>query len=126
MRLPSDTEAVESSGRYFHLFVHHDLPPALNAAGETGIAERVGEGEVAGTEYDIGGGERALALAGPGRVKGEVWRCPVELLAELDRDERVVDRLLRRVGVQVGEYPCWAYVVGPKLAPRLVPGRRLE
>src|SRR5690606_21814697 len=115
---------VVRSGRYFHLFVHGTVPQALLAAGASGTAERVATREVVGTEYDVGDGETALVLAGPGRVRGEVWRCALELLKELGRGERVVGRFWRRVGVQVGEYPCWAYVAGPRLAPKLVPGRR--
>lgn len=126
MTVSSVDKAVVSSGRYFHLFVHGSVPSALIAAGAAGTAERVAVREVVGTEYDVGDGETALVLAGSGRVTGEVWRCAVELLPELDRDERVAGRLWRRVGVQVGEYPCWAYVAGPKLAPMLAPGRRLE
>lgn len=126
MTVPSSEKMESGSGRYFHLFVHGSVPAVLAAAGAAGGAERVAVREVVGTEYDVGGIETALVLAGPGRVTGEVWRCGVELLPDLDRDERVAGRLLRRVGVQVGEYACWAYVAGPKLAPRLAPGRRLE
>jgi gamma-glutamylcyclotransferase (GGCT)/AIG2-like uncharacterized protein YtfP len=81
---------------------------------------------VAGTLYDIDGAQPALVLAGAGTVDGEVWRCPVERLAEFDATARLPAGLFRRVGVQVGEYPCWVYVAGPKLAQRLVPARRLR
>lgn len=81
--------------------------------------------EVEGTLYDLDDLYPALVLAGQGRVAGEVWRCPVEVLVELDAEESVRSRYFRRVGVQVGEYPCWVYVAGPKLARELVPGRRM-
>lgn len=126
MTVPSNDMTVARNGRTFHLFVHGVVPEVLVAASRDGGAGRVAVREVVGTEYDVDGGDTALVLAGPGRVQGEVWRCAVELLPELDRDERVASRHLRRVGVQVGEFACWAYVAGPKLAPQLAPGRRLE
>jgi gamma-glutamylcyclotransferase (GGCT)/AIG2-like uncharacterized protein YtfP len=86
--------------------------------------ERVGPATVAGTLYDIDGAYPALVLAGGGGVAGEIWRCPVERLVEFDRYEGVDARLFRRVGVQVGEYACWTYVAGPRLARKLVPERR--
>lgn len=122
MTVPSGE--MNRAERHFHLFVHGAVPEVLARAEVSGTAERVAEREVVGTEYDLGEADTALVLAGPGRVKGSVWRCAIELLKELDSDERIEGRLLRRVGVQVEEYPCWAYVVGPKLAPRLVPGHR--
>jgi len=126
MTVPSGDEAGVRSGKFFHFFVPGPVPPALAAAGAAGAAERVATREVVGTRYEVGNGETALVLAGSGRVKGEVWRCAVEVLKELDQDERVVGRLWRRVGVQVGEYPCWTYVAGPKMAPMLARGRQPE
>lgn len=117
--------AVVRSGRFFHLFTYGSSLEARQVLAGLEGCEVVARREVAGTLYDIDGEYPALVLAGMGKVSGEVWRCPVEVLTDLDRDERVVTRRLRRVGVQVGEYACWVYVVGPKLARLLVPGRRL-
>jgi gamma-glutamylcyclotransferase (GGCT)/AIG2-like uncharacterized protein YtfP len=88
--------------------------------------ELVETATVAGTLYDIDGAYPALVLAGAGKVAGEIWRCPVERLAELDRYEGVDARLFRRVGVQVGDYACWTYVAGARLARKLVPERRIR
>lgn len=117
--------AAVRSGRFFHLFIYGASLEVRAAAASLEGCELVAHRQVAGTLYDIDGEYQALVLAGAGRVGGEVWRCPVELLPELDQDERVLARKLRRVGVEVGEFACWAYVVGPKLARRLVPGRRV-
>lgn len=117
--------AMVRSGRFFHLFTYGANLEAPVVGASLEGCELVAHREAVGTLYDIDGDYQALVLAGPGRVGGAVWRCPVELLPELDRDERVLARQLRRVGVQVGEFACWAYVVGPKLARRLVPGRRV-
>jgi gamma-glutamylcyclotransferase (GGCT)/AIG2-like uncharacterized protein YtfP len=113
------------SGRTFFLFVYG----VAGGAGSTELpdgCERVDSSMVSGTLYDIDKSKPGLVLAGPGRVEGEIWRCPVEVLPELDRIERVETGLFRRVGVQAGAYPCWVYVAGPKLADRLVPDRRVD
>jgi gamma-glutamylcyclotransferase (GGCT)/AIG2-like uncharacterized protein YtfP len=94
-------------------------------AGLLAGCERVAEGEVAGTLYDLGD-YPALLLAGTQRVRGVVWRCPVERLAELDRYEGTGDGLFRRAAVRVGGVPCWVYVAGPRLGPRLTPSARIE
>lgn len=117
--------AVVRSGRYFHIFSYGSGLEDRLAAGLLEGCELVAEREVAGTLYDIDGEYPALVLAGNGRVAGEIWRCPVEVLPELDSDERVVARQLNRIGLQVDEFACWVYVVGPKLARHLAPGRRL-
>ncbi len=114
------------SGRYFHLFVYDRAPEALGSTDIPEECERVATRAVAGTLYDVDGAYPALVLAGTGQIEGEVWRCPVELLPEFDRDERVSAGLFRRVGVQVEEYACWVYVAGPKLVRWLVPGRRVD
>jgi gamma-glutamylcyclotransferase (GGCT)/AIG2-like uncharacterized protein YtfP len=119
----SDSGVVRS-GRYFHLFVCGTAPGDPRPAALPEGCEQVTAASVPGTLYDLDDSPPALVLAGHGSVAGEVWRCPVEVLIDLDADERVQAGYLRRVGVQVGEYPCWAYVAGPKLARWLVPGRR--
>jgi gamma-glutamylcyclotransferase (GGCT)/AIG2-like uncharacterized protein YtfP len=125
MRSARATAGEARSGRYFHLFVYDRASADGSVLALPAGCERVAVRVVAGTLYDIDGDYRALVLAGAGGVEGEVWRCPVEVLPELDQDERVVAGLLRRVGVQVEEFACWAYVVGPGLAPRLVSARRI-
>lgn len=117
---------VAAGGRSFYLFVYGTLRQGGAAAHLLAGCERVGHATVAGTLYDIDRAYPALVLAGGGEVAGEVWRCPVERLAELDRYEGVEARLFRRVGVQVGEYACWTYVAGAKLARQLVPERRVR
>lgn len=86
---------------------------------------RVGTGVVRGTLYDVGS-YPALLLSGDDPVGGEIWRCPTHRLADLDRYEGTAEGLFRRVGVQVGDYPCWVYVAGPALGPRLVPEARVH
>lgn len=85
----------------------------------------MGEGAVAGTLYDAGE-YPALLLGGAGRVRGEVWRCPVPLLRVLDRYEGAAEGLFRRMAVEVGDVVCWVYVAGPKLGPRLRPDAIIE
>jgi gamma-glutamylcyclotransferase (GGCT)/AIG2-like uncharacterized protein YtfP len=86
--------------------------------------ERVAEAVVAGTLYDMGA-YPTLLLGGPGAVHGQVWRCPATVLPELDRYEGVDDGLFRRVGLRVGDLPCWVYVAGPRLGARLRPEARI-
>jgi gamma-glutamylcyclotransferase (GGCT)/AIG2-like uncharacterized protein YtfP len=114
----------------FHLFVYGSLRRQGTAAALLSAAEWIGEGSVGGVLYDVDE-YRTLVLYGNTPVEGEVWRCPFELLAELDRYERVEEGLFRRVGVQVqmkdGTRPgCWAYVAGPKLSRKLTSGRRIN
>lgn len=110
----------------FHLFVYGTLRDGGPAAELLLGAEPVGPAVVAGTLYDIEGRFPALVLAGGGRVHGELWRCPVELLKKLDEYEGVDEGLFRRIGVRVGEQACWTYVAGPKLARLLAPATRIH
>ena len=91
-------------------------------------ADAVHEGSAAaavqGTLFDVEGVGPALMLAGNTSIPGEVRRIRASALEELDARARVREGIYRRVGVQVGETPCWAWVAGPKLAPRLATGRR--
>lgn len=111
---------------HFHLFVYGTLlgtdgmPHALLSG-----AERVGVGTVQGTLYDLGD-YPALLLAGRTTVSGDIWRCPLETLGALDEHEAVRDGLFRRVAVRVGDVPCWAYVAGPRLGPRLTLANRVD
>jgi gamma-glutamylcyclotransferase (GGCT)/AIG2-like uncharacterized protein YtfP len=110
---------------HFHLFTYGTLRPPGQTAGKLlAGCERIGTGRVRGVLYDLGE-YPALLLNGPDAIDGDVWRCPVERLRGLDAYEGVADGLFRRVGVRVGEWPCWIYVAGPKLGPRLVPEARV-
>lgn len=116
------TEAV------FHLFVYGTLksataPPAGRALLRD--AERVAEGAVRGTLFDVGS-YPALLLSGEDEIRGEVWRCAAELLPVLDRYESTEKGLFRRVAVDVGGIACWVYVAGPRLGPRLTQEARVE
>lgn len=108
-----------------HFFVYGTLSSATGQPHELfARCERVETGAVAGTLYDMGP-YPALLLGGEGRVHGEVWKCPADLLPRLDRHEAVEEGLFRRVGVRVGALPCWTYVAGPRLGPRLIPEARI-
>lgn len=108
----------------FNLFVYGTLRSGGPAAHVLAGCELVGTAEVAGTLYDLGE-YPALMLYGSTPVAGEVWRCPVGLLARLDEYEGVGQGLFRRVGLLAGEYPCWTYVAGPALARRLTAENRM-
>ncbi|MDM0058796.1 gamma-glutamylcyclotransferase family protein [Variovorax fucosicus] len=75
-----------------HVFVYG----TLRAGGSNDIArlrpppERVGDGAIAGTLYDLGAYPGAV-LGGAGRVHGEIYRITPEVEAALDRLEEVVD-----------------------------------
>jgi len=112
----------------FHLFVYGTLKSGMVPAVAGTLlreAERVGEGAIRGTLYDVGDFP-ALLLGGDDEVRGEIWRCPSGLLPLLDQYEAVDDGLFRRVAVEVGEVACWVYVAGPRLGPRLTPEARVR
>lgn len=113
-------------GPSFHLFVYGPLMSAGEAAELLIGCEPVGTASVQGTLYNIDDTFPALMLAGSGLVHGEVWRCPSERLLELDGYESVSRGLFRRVGLQVAAWPCWTYVAGPTLAPRVIKAERIE
>ena len=107
----------------FHLFTYGTLKSAVTSpAGKELMrdCEQVGDGTVAGTLYDAGE-YPALLLGGAGEVAGEIWRCPAPLLRVLDRYEGTEEGLFRRVATEVDGVPCWVFVAGPKLGPRLRP-----
>ena len=106
----------------FHLFAYGTLKdggPVLEGC------ERVDTGQLRGTLYDHGD-YPALLLSGDDRVPGVIWRCPAHRLPDIDRHEGTGQGLFRRAGVQVGDYPCWVYLAGPKLGARLVPEARVQ
>lgn len=105
----------------FHLFTYGTLRAGTGPARHLlDGCERVGRGVVHGTLYDVGD-YPALLLSGDRPVPGEIWRCPVDRLAALDRYEGVEEGLFRRVGVRVEGRACWVYVAGPRLGARLRP-----
>jgi len=127
---PVSTEADrkpegEGRGPFIHIFVYGTLRRGVAASPLMERCELVGPATVTGTLYDIDGEFPALVLAGNGRVHGEVWRCPADILPELDRYEGIDDRLFRRVALRAGGIACWTYVAGPALAARLQPDRRI-
>ena len=109
----------------FHLFTYGSLTSGrAEAKALLEGCERVGTGEIRGTLYDAGE-YPAVLLDGEDRVRGEIWRCPADLLPRLDAYEGVADGLFRRAAVSVADVACWVYVAGPRLGPRLVPEARL-
>lgn len=113
------------AGAFFHLFAYGTLAGKGSASELMAGCERVASAAVRGTLYDIGE-YPALLLSGSDRVEGEIWRCPADLLPRLDHYESVRAGLFRRVGVTVEGMPCWAYVAGPSLGPRLRPEARVR
>lgn len=109
----------------FHLFVYGTLLTGGSAAERLSGCARISAAQTEGTLYDIGGRFPALLLGGGGTVHGELWRCPIDRLAQLDDYEGVRDGLFTRVGVRVDGVGCWTYVAGPRLAPRLTPDARI-
>lgn len=115
---------------HFHLFVYG----TLMSGGANPVlrdCELVGRGAIGGVLYNIDGQHPALVMYGVAPVEGEVWRCPVDRMENLDRYERVAEGLFRRVGVEVplldgsGTVACWTYTAGPALGRKLVPANRI-
>ena len=110
----------------FNLFVYGTLRADGVAAELLAQAGYIRAAAVPGTLYDIDGAYPALMLYGGTPVRGEIWHCPPDLLAQLDAYESVQHGLFRRVGVEVAGLPCWTYVAGPALASKLTPERRVD
>lgn len=110
---------------HFQLFAYGPLRGGTAAAEVLHGAERIGPAAAAGSLYDTGDGYPALVLAGPGTIRGEIWRCPAASLQSLDEHQGVEEGVFRRVGLQVEGRACWTYVAGPKLARLLRPERRI-
>ena len=105
-----------------HVFIYDERLDTSDIAQET-----VRTATVQGTLFDVDGVGPALLLSGQDRISGEVRRVTPAALDSLDRLARVGEGLYRRVGVQVGgTTPCWTWVAGPALAPKLVPARRVR
>lgn len=110
----------------FHLFTYGTLGAKGAAAALLTGCERIGTGRVKGMLYDAGD-YPALLLSREGqRIEGEIWRCPADLLSELDRYEGTEQGLFRRVGVRAEGVACWVYVAGPRLGTRLNPDARIH
>lgn len=107
-----------------HVFVYDGLLEADDADDAAHTTMR--EATVQGTLFDVEGLGPALLLSGHDRVPGVVRRVPPAALEKLDARARVREGVYRRVGVQVGATPCWTWVAGPALAPKLVPDRRVR
>lgn len=107
---------------HFHLFVYGSL---RGGAELLAGCERVASGTVRGTLYSAHADYPALLPVGEGLVQGEVWRCPLDRLAQLDAYEGVEDRLFRRIALMVGGRACWTYVAGAALGRVLTPDRRI-
>jgi gamma-glutamylcyclotransferase (GGCT)/AIG2-like uncharacterized protein YtfP len=114
----------------FQLFVYGTLQTGGSAANLLSGCEPVGTGQVGGILYDIDGEFPALVVYGTAPVRGEIWRCPADLLGKLDEYEDTASGLFRRIGLSVqttrGPVACWTYVAGPRLARLLLPARRIE
>lgn len=112
---------------HFHLFAYGTLRDPDHAPARELLhgCQRVGDATVRGVMYDAGE-YPALVLDGTGPVHGVVWRCPADLLPELDRYEGAAERLFQRVALRVGDTACWLYVAGPRLGEYLTPDRRIE
>ncbi len=123
MSEPGTTPIRDAS---FFLFVYGTLRSSGRAAGRMDGCEFIAETTVRGTLFDIDGRFPALMLYGDTPVRGEVWRCPADRLLRLDEYEGADRGLFRRVGVVAADRPCWTYVAGPALAPKLTPDRRVE
>ena len=105
-----------------HVFVYG----TLRAGGSNDIArfapppERVADGEIAGTLYDLGAYPGAV-LGGEGRVRGEIYRITPALEAQLDRLEEVkadgtgeyIKREVRVLRVAEAQLFCLVYEIHP-------------
>lgn len=98
-----------------HVFVYDPAPF------EGVESEHVRHDLVTGTLFDVDG--PVLMLSGHGRIRGEVRRMPSAALEVVDLATGVAEGLHRRVGVSVGDTPCWTWVAGPQLAQRLAAAR---
>ena len=112
----------------FNLFLYDGLGGQAAPADLLARCEKIASGSAGGLLYDIGG-YTALLLYGESPVTGEIWRCPLSILAELDQYAGVETGEFRRIGHEIpstnGLLPCWIYVAGPALRRRLLPSARL-
>lgn len=117
--MPDSHAAASAAPR--HVFVYG----TLRAGGSNDIArfapppERVADGEIAGTLYDLGAYPGAV-LGGEGRVRGEIYRITPALEAQLDLLEEVKpdgtgEYIKREVRVRVAgaQLACLVYEIHP-------------
>ena len=119
------------SEKTFDLFVYGSLRSGHAANAMLDTCTLIGDATVNGILYDIEGRFTALIVYGDTPVRGELWRCPSQLLLQLDTYEGVSSGLFRRIATTATKAdgsgaPCWLYVAGPALARKLVPGRRID
>ncbi|MGH7447857.1 MAG: gamma-glutamylcyclotransferase family protein [Longimicrobiales bacterium] len=115
----------------FNLLVYGTLRGGGSGADWLAGCRKVADATIGGTLYDIDGRFPALIYYGTDPVRGEVWRCPAELLLELDAYEGTALGLFRRIGVEIetsaGDVvPCWVYTAGPALSRHLTPANRVS
>lgn len=115
---------------HFHLFVYGTLKRGQRSADLLEGCDWLGAATVPGILYDIDGEHPALVVYGNSEVKGEVWRCPINLLPTIDAYESLDSGLFRRVGITVvledgREQGCWTYVAGPRITRKLTPESRV-
>jgi gamma-glutamylcyclotransferase (GGCT)/AIG2-like uncharacterized protein YtfP len=115
----------------FNLFVYGTLRSGGSAAARLSACEKVADGTIGGTLYDIEGRFPALVHYGTDPVPGEIWRCPADMLLELDAYEGTTSGMFRRIAAGVlttaGEaVSCWLYTAGPALSRQLTPANRVE
>ena len=118
--MPQSTHADRCADRY--VFVYG----TLRAGGSNDIAryrplpQRVADGAIAGTLYDLGAYPGAV-LGGEGRIRGEVYRIGPAVEAELDLLEGVMpdgsgEYLKRELEVVIGprRLICLVYEIHPR------------
>jgi gamma-glutamylcyclotransferase (GGCT)/AIG2-like uncharacterized protein YtfP len=124
------TGEIMDTAATFYLFAYGTLREGAAADSLLHGCEHVGAGVARGILYDIDGKYPALLPYGNAPVHGEIWRCPADLLLELDRYEGTAQGLFRRIAAEVehgdAHLPCWLYTAGPALSRRLIPGNRIE
>lgn len=108
-----------------YLFVYGTLRQGGAGAGLLAGAKYVAAARMAGSLYSVDQRFPALVPGGSGTVQGELWECPAELLARLDRYEGIAQGLFRRERCRIGEVEGWVYAAGPRLRRHLVPANRV-
>ena len=115
----------------FNLFVYGTLRSGGGAAGRLSACARIADATIGGALYDIEGRFPALVHYGTEPVHGEIWRCPADMLLELDAYEGTATGMFRRIAADVqtvaGEsVSCWLYTAGPALSRQLTPANRVS
>jgi gamma-glutamylcyclotransferase (GGCT)/AIG2-like uncharacterized protein YtfP len=81
--------------------------------------EYVGDAELDGFElFNVVGKGYPYIIPGRGRVKGEVWNAPYDVLPKLDEEKDVGDGLYTRETVRTRDgIECFTYVWGGRQVP---------